>query len=218
MMKTKHIAIRHHLHAEDGRSLVETIAVCMIAALLLAFTVPQVINARRLMRSVALPREVAAQLRFARQQAMSQRQAFTFQYNDVDKKIRIIDHQASGPAVLSAAGYPNTTGSVIVLEVPLAYDKSPVPIADFKYGVPSGITNSNLSDGTSMTALSSNTVNVTFQPDGSVVDANGNAVNRSLYFYNNRVQKETAAAVSVLGTAGRVKVWRYNRSANQYQE
>src|SRR5438477_6778560 len=60
-------------HSSSGRSIIETLVVVTIAAVLGAAVVPQMISARRMMRSAALPREVVAQLRFAKQQAMSQR-------------------------------------------------------------------------------------------------------------------------------------------------
>src|SRR2546425_7237013 len=105
-------------HSNSGGSVIEALMVVTIAAVLMAVTLPQIISARRLTRSAALPREIATQLRFARQQAMSQRQAFTFQYDDTTKQITIIDHQASGAGILSAAGYPNTAGSIIALTIP----------------------------------------------------------------------------------------------------
>jgi Tfp pilus assembly protein FimT len=179
--------------------------------------VPQIITARRLMRSNALPREIVTQLRFARQQAMSQRQAFTFQYDNSTKKISVIDQQAAGPTVLSATGYPNTAVSVTVLSIPVSAGGG-LPTAEVSFGVPTGITATTLGDNTTPTALVSNKINITFQPDGTVVDANGNPTNRTLFFYNNVVPNQTACAISVLGAAGRIKIWRYSASANQYAE
>lgn len=106
-------------HSHSGTSMVEVLAVVAIATILTAVAVPQVISARRLIRSASLPREVASQMRYARQQAMSQRQAFTFQYDDLAKQITIIDHQATGYTLLSASGYPNTAGSITALTIPL---------------------------------------------------------------------------------------------------
>jgi Tfp pilus assembly protein FimT len=207
----------HGRHSESGASLLETLAVVAIASILTAITVPQVISARRLMRSNALPREIVTQLRFARQQAMSQRQAFTFQYDNATKKISIIDQQAAGPAVLNATGYPNTAVSVTVLSIPVSGGGG-LPTAEVSFGVPTGITATTLGDNTTPTALVSNKINITFQPDGTVVDANGNPINRTLFFYNNVVPNQTASAISVLGAAGRIKIWRYSASANQYAE
>jgi Tfp pilus assembly protein FimT len=204
-------------HSESGKSVVEVLAVIAIASILTAVAVPQVLSARRLIRSNALSREVSTQLRFARQQAMSQRQAFTFQYDNSLKKVNIIDHQAAGPAVLSAAGYPNTAGSITVLSIPLA-GSGGLPTSEVSFGVPTGITATTLGDNTTPTSLSSNKLNITFQPDGTVVDSNGNTTNRTLFFYNNVVPSQTASAISVLGAAGRIKIWRYSTSASQYVE
>jgi Tfp pilus assembly protein FimT len=204
-------------HSESGKSVVETLAVLAIASILTAVAVPQVLSARRLIRTNSLSREISAQLRFARQQAMSQRQAFTFQYDDTLKKVNIIDHQAAGPTVLSASGYPNTAGSITVLSIPIA-GSAGLPTSEVSFGAPSGITATTLGDNTTPTSLSSNKLNITFQPDGTVVDSNGNTTNRTLFFYNNVLPSQTASAISVLGAAGRIKVWRYSTSASQYVE
>jgi Tfp pilus assembly protein FimT len=203
-------------HSNSGTSMVEVLAVVAIATILTAVALPQVISARRLIRSASLPREIAAQLRFARQQAMSQRQAFTFQYDDSTKQITIIDHQATGYTLLSASGYPNTAGSTTALRVPLGGGGG-LPAAEISFGVPTGITVTSLGDTSTPTALVSNKLTITFQPDGTVQDANGNYVNRTLFFYNNIIPNQTACAISVLGSAGRIKIWRYT-SGNTYAE
>jgi len=213
--------------SQSGRSMVETLAVVAIASLLTAMAVPQLLNARRLIRSNALPREIATQLRFTRKQAMTQRQAFTFQYDDSSKTIKVFDHNnnnnatsgcnITGTAVLSASGYPNTACSTTVLTVPLA--TGPIAPADLSYGIPTGINaNSTLDDGNTMTALTGTVVNITFQPDGTVVDSTGAYAKPTLFFYNAQIPTQTAVAVSVLGAAGRIKVWRYSTSATKYAE
>lgn len=204
-------------HSNSGTSMVEVLAVVAIATILTAVAIPQVISARRMIRSASLPREVAAQLRYARQQAMSQRQAFTFQYDDATKQITIIDHQNTGFTLLSASGYPNTANSITALTVPLGAGGG-LPASEISFGVPSGITVTSLGDTSTPTALVSNKLTVTFQPDGTVVDANNNYVNRTLFFYNNKIPNQTACAISILGSAGRIKIWRYTASANAYVE
>ena len=204
-------------HSNSGTSMVEVLAVVAIATILTAVAVPQVISARRMIRSASLPREIASQLRFARQQAMSQRQAFTFQYDDSAKQVKIIDHQATGATLLSASGYPNTAGSITALTVPVGGGGG-LPASEISFGVPTGITVTSLDDTSTPTALVSNNLTVTFQPNGTVVDANGNFVNRTLFFYNNKIPNQTACAISILGSAGRIKIWRYSDSANKYVE
>lgn len=218
----------HSRHSECGQSVIETLIVIAIASLLTAVAVPQIISARRLMRSATLPREVAAQLRFARQQAMSQRQAFTFQYDNSTKQIKIFDHNNNnnataacnikGTDVLVATNYPNTACTTTVLTVPLGGGGG-LPSSEITFGVPSTITNTTLGDNSTPTALTGTVINITFQPDGTVLDSAGNFVkDRTLFLYNNQVPTETAAAISVLGPSGRVKIWRYDTSASKYAE
>jgi len=211
------VAKAQRWHSHSGTSMVEVLAVVAIATILTTVAVPQIISARRMIRSASLPREIATQLRFARQQAMSQRQAFTFQYDDSTKQITIIDHQATGYALLSASGYPNTAGSLTALTVPLGGGGG-LPASEISFGIPNGISLASLSDTSTQTALSSNKLTITFQPDGTVQDANGNYVNRTLFLYNNKIPNQTACAISVLGSAGRIKIWRYTASASKYVE
>src|SRR5262249_34127679 len=140
-----------------------------------------VLSARRLMRSAALPREVVTQLRFAKQQAMSQRQAFTFQYDDSTKQITIIDHNNNGNATASCnvsgatiagqvdAGNPNTACSQVVQTIPLG--GGAVPASEISVGVPSTLSvSSTLDDSSTPTTLTNYKLYITFQPDGSVID------------------------------------------------
>ncbi|MDX6443049.1 MAG: hypothetical protein QOH71_123 [Blastocatellia bacterium] len=203
--------------SNSGRSIIEVVIVVAIASILTAVAVPQVISARRMIRSASLPREIASQLRYARQQAMSQRQAFTFVYDDANKQISIVDHQATGAALVGASGYPNTAGSVNALTVPVGGGAG-LPASEITFGVPTGISTPTLADTSTPTALVSNKFTVTFQPDGTVLDVNGNTTNRALFFYNNKIPNQTAFAISILGSAGRVKIWRYTASANAYVE
>ncbi len=218
---------KSYRHDETGRSMIETLLVVAILALLTAIAVPQMISARRLMRSASMPREVATQLRYTRQQAMSQAQTFTFQYDNSNKTIKIFDHNNSnnataacnmpGKNVLSQTGFPATACTTTVLTIALASGAG-LPASEVSYGIPSGISATTLDDGNSMTSLSGTVVNITFLSDGTAIDAAGNYVRPALFFYNNLIPTQTASAVSVLGAAGRIKVWRYSTSASKYVE
>lgn len=202
--------------SEDGVSLLELILVLAIMGIVVSMGVLQVASMRRLNSSTAIPVQLKIQLRLARQQAMSQRRAVTLQYDDQTKQVSIIRQPAAGKAVLSLPNFPNATGSVQVSSMTLTGNG--VDLSDLVYGLPGSIS-STLSDGTSLTSLPGNKkINITFQPDGSVIDANGNPVNFALFFYNSKAPKVTASAVSVLGSAGRVKTWNYNGNANKYVE
>jgi hypothetical protein len=75
-----------------------------------------------------------------------------------------------------------------------------------------------LGDGISMTPLLNSQINVTFQPDGSVIDAAGNPMGTGLFIYNSVTPRRTAAAMSVVGASGRIKIWRYDQNANAFAE
>jgi hypothetical protein len=51
-----------------------------------------------------------------------------------------------------------------------------------------------------------------------VIDAAGNPVGVAMFIYNNRAARGTASAISVMGASGRIKIWRYDHSANLYTE
>jgi Tfp pilus assembly protein FimT len=192
------------------------IVVAMISVLT-AFVLPQLIAARRLSRSLGITREVLTQLRHTRQLAISQRQAFTFQYDNSTKQISIIDHNCNtGSTLFIDPSYPNTAGSTVLTAIPLASETQ--LSSEMIYGIPAGLPNGTLGDGIAMTPLFHNQLNITFQPDGSVIDGTGNPVGRALFLYNNRAARATASAISVLGASGRVRIWRYHPVDHLYAE
>lgn len=204
----------------NGFSIVEMLTVVAIMLVIGGFALPQLAASRRLIRSSAVPRELMTQLRYARQLAMSQRQAITFQYDDANKQITLYDHGANsaGTTILSAANYPQTSGSTVAGTFPLT--SFGIPAGEISYGRPTvaGFPTSALPDNTNLVSLTNSKVNITFQPDGRVINSAGVATDFALFFYNPLMQKETAVAISVLGSAGRIKPWRYSTYANAFKE
>ena len=227
------------LRSSHGFSLIELLIVLTIVAILTALAIPAMVTQRRLLRSTAVTREIMTQLRYARQLAMSQRQSITFQYDDSTKQIKIINHnnnQSATPscnlsrtALLGAAGYPNTACSTAVTTIPLT--QGGLSASEIIYGIPAGsslppgapvIPVTKLDDNILMTPLTpagaGGKLNITFQADGSVIDAAGIPLDRAMFFFNNAAAQSTASAISVVGASGRVKVWRYNQIGNNYAE
>jgi len=222
--------VRETRHTPDlrcrGFSLIELLIVVGLICIFSAIALPQMIAQRRLSRSIGVTREIMSQMRYARQLAMSERKAFTFCYDNVNKQITIIDHNNlrtdpnSGKAVLTLANYPNTAGSTIVATYPLS--QGGLDSSEVTYGIPTGLPTVALGDQVTLTALTNNRLNITFQRDGSVINSSGTVSDRNpqdtaLFIYNSRVPAATASAISVLGASGRVKIWRYN-NVNRYAE
>jgi prepilin-type N-terminal cleavage/methylation domain-containing protein len=222
---TGRVNSRRQLRSAKGFTVIELVVVAAIISILGAISVQQLVGSRKLMRSAAVTREIVSALRDTRQMAISQRRAITFQYDDVKKQVNIINHGTdadgvgiSGAGVLTASGYPNTVGSSVERTYQLA--STGVPASDIAYGLPTGAASgaSTLGDKTVLTALTNQKLNVTFQPDGSVVSSTGATRDVALFIYNASKQKETAMAISVLGGTGRIKAWRYSSGTGNYVE
>ncbi|MGC2234816.1 MAG: GspH/FimT family pseudopilin [Pyrinomonadaceae bacterium] len=192
------------LTKNKGFSLPELLIVLLVGAIILVLALPQLISSRRLMKFSAMQKQVSASLIEARQEAMSQRKAVTFCYDDRNKQLITYggDFGAFGDAKNKVH---NLTGFG-------------VDSADIIYGRPSGAPSSALNDTTNMTSTTRSLVEITFQPDGSVIDASNNPQNNALFFYHNKYKKDAAFAVSILGAGGRIKVWRYSKGVNAYVE
>jgi prepilin-type N-terminal cleavage/methylation domain-containing protein len=228
------------LKSSQGVSLIELMMVFTIISILSALAIPAMIAQRRLLRSAAVTREIMTQLRYARQFAMSQRQSITFQYDDSTKQIKIINHNNSGSlvpscnlsrtAILVASGYPNTACSTVVATIALT--QGGLIAGEITYGIPAGspplpagapvIPVTRLDDNILMTPLTpvgaGGKLNITFQADGSVIDAAGIPLDHAMFLFNSVNAQTTAAAISVVGASGRVKIWRYTLNGNHYAE
>lgn len=189
---------------QNGFGLVEIIIVVLVIAIIVVLALPTIISSRRQVRFSGVQKQVTSALREARQEAMEQKTVVTFHYDDTNKSI-----------ILWGGGF-GKQGDSRNRTIPVATEGAQPN--DVVYGLPSGAPVSDLGDGTNITSLSSNAVDITFQSDGSVMDASNHAQNKALFFYCPQNPADTAFAVSVLGAGGRTKLWRYNRQANVYAE
>jgi prepilin-type N-terminal cleavage/methylation domain-containing protein len=189
---------------QTGFSLPELVVVLLVAAIILVLALPQIISSRRLFRFAGVQRQVATALRETRQEAMSQRRPVTFRYDNGTKML------------VAFGGDFGALGDVKNRFTRLA--DAGLEDADIVYGKPPGAPAAALGDTTNLTALTASAVEITFQPDGSVLDGSGNPQNKALFFYHDKYRNETAFAVSVLGAGGRIKTWRFSEGANAYIE
>ena len=189
---------------QNGYGLIELVIVLLIVAIVVLLALPQIMTSRRLFRFSGVQRQVVSALREARQEAMSQRAAITFQYDNANKRTVIW-----GGSFGNLGNAKNRVATVV---------GDGLQPDDIVYGRPTGASTAALGDGTNITNLTGNKVNVTFQTDGSVIDGSNNPQNEALFFYGAQNPAETAFAISVLGAGGRTKIWRYNVGANIYVE
>jgi len=209
---------RERRPGERGLSLIEIVVALAIIGTIAAFAVPQLSGTRRAMRAAGLPRDLTSQLRSARQFAISRNRAVTFQLDVEERSISILQHEdgLTGTDVLNEVNYPETAGHEVVRQVPMAaWGASADTIT---YGKPAAATKINLDDDTELAPLVDNKVNITFQPDGSVLNANGTFGNLALFLYDSYDENNTASAVSILGASGRIKIWRYQHDDEQFVE
>lgn len=189
---------------QHGFGLLELLIVLLIVAIIVVLALPQVITSRRLFRFSGMQRQMTTTLREARQEAMSQRKPITFRYDNAAKKIIIW------------GGSFGAAGAAENRITPIAGDG--LAPEDLIYGRPTGAPVSALGDGSNITPLTDNKLEIVFQSDGSVVDANDNPQNKALFFYSPKAPDDAAFAVSVLGAGGRVKIWQFNKGVNSYVE
>jgi hypothetical protein len=166
------------------------------------------------------------QLRYARQLALTQsgatptgalsRVAFTFQYDDTAKQVKIIGPIPAGPTGLTDGAYPNNTGSSVVTKVALT--QGGLSTSEISTGIPSGLAGAPTAvDGITAASLAGGNLNITFQPDGTVLDSTNTPIDQGLFIYdsyNSAVSQGTASAITIRGASGRVKIWRYTVNAN----
>lgn len=215
--------------SSSGFSLAELLIVLLIMGIVSAYALPKLIGSSRLIGAAGIPREVLTYMRFARQEAIAQEVVVTFRYDDATKTITIINHRERGitydPATDSMVKLPGNTApsanevpDKIIEQIPLARMGSTT--RDITYGRVDGKPDDTpLTDGTLMLTLpTSKKINISFQTDGSVVDSANSPLNRTLFLYNTLVKKQSGFAISVLGTTGRVKLWRYDSNVDKYAE
>lgn len=202
--KMKNLTNNKEIRGQKGFSLPELLIVLLIISILAVLALPQIAASRRLMRFTGMQRQVVSTLTETRQAAMSQRKPITFQYNDTNKKI-ILYGGSFGALGDSRNQTVDLTGSGI-------------EPGEISYGRPAGALTSALADTSNITPLVSQKLEVTFQSDGSVINAANAPQNNALFFFDVNHPSEMAFAVSVLGAGGRVKVWRYNQNIQQYVE
>ncbi len=189
---------------QEGIGMPEIIIVMLIIAIVAVLALPQMIASRELFRFSGMQREIVTLLREARQDAMAQRKPITFVYQDGQKRVVLYGGNFGVKGDAKNRFYE--------------FGNSGVLADDISYGRPVFVPTSALADGTNLTALTSGEVEITFQSDGSVLDASDNPEDFAVFFFHRDHSGEASFGVSILGAGGRLKLWRYSKGVNSYVE
>jgi prepilin-type N-terminal cleavage/methylation domain-containing protein len=174
---------------EEGFSLTEVLIAVLILLVLVATTLPMINSAMKNFKITQAAQIVMMQMRYARQMAIDQRR---------NMRVSFTDAVGSNPAAISILQL-DTAYSVVktVLQLNL-----PTPM---KFGSVAGVTPVTPESGITVFG-SSDTVD--FCPNGSAADSTGAYIN-GYKLVSDGVDAATIRAISIFGTTGRVKSYRY---------
>lgn len=171
-----------------GFSLIELLVVIGIMAVVSATAGLQIIQARATLQGDGGMRVVLAQMRMAREMAISERRCMQVVFIGTSA-VRIVREEVPGPTTttLSTVGIENDIEFLLTNGVP---------------DTPDAFGNTTATDFGSATT-------VKFTPDGTLVDANGNVTNGSVFLAQPGAFL-SARALTVLGSTGRIRAWRWD--------
>lgn len=176
---------------QAGFSVLETLLVVSIMGVMASMAVLQVGNARPAIKGDSAMRTVIAQMRTARELAITQRRYMRLSFGDPNK-VEILREEVPGPSTTSV-------GSTVI-EGGIAYSViSGLPDTPDSFGLGSAV---NFGTAT----------NVKFTPDGTLVNQDGQTVNGTVLLSLSN-QKQSARAITVLGSTGRIRGYRWDGSA-----
>ncbi len=194
----------NEINKGGGFSVIELLIVLIIIAIIAVFALPQILSSQRLISFTGIKNEMVSVFREVRQDAISQRKPISIRYDDSKKELVV----AGGSYGVSGAA----TNKIIPLHGGGIYAEN------IKFGRPPSVPAAALGDSTTESNLTAGVIDISFQGDGSVRDGADNPLDHALYFYSDVLAADTAFALSILGSSGRVKVWTYSVADGKYVE
>jgi type II secretory pathway pseudopilin PulG len=184
--------------SEHGFTLVETLMSVMFIGILGAMALFEIGSARPALIADGVMRTVMAQLNLARETAVAQRRQIDVVF-DQDKQIVRLFKKDLPPAtsrtlmaeIAFEGGVRFGMPATLPVDTPDRFGKS-APVMFGSGGAP--------------------TLDISFNSDGVLVDSMGNSLNGSIFLMLPKVD-ESARAVTVLGSIGRVRGYRWNGRA-----
>jgi len=178
---------RGRASSQQGFSLLETMVTLTIAAIVGGMATANLVAARRAIQGDGAMRMVMTQLNTAREMAITQRRLMEVQFAG-GNIVRVVRHETPGNAT--------TTVATAILESRAQFALTPnVPDTPDAFG-----TAAPVSFGLAQAVM--------FNTDGTLIDTNGSPVNGSVFLAITG-QPESTRAVTVLGSTGRVRGYKW---------
>ncbi len=185
---------------EDGFTLVEMMVVTALVGILTGVAVVQVTATRNMVKGDSAMRTVLANMNQAQMMAIQQRRYVRVQFDTTVHRISIVREETTGTTTtLGTAMFES--GAQLTLT-------SGLPDTPDAFGNTAATSFYNPVNGT-FASLVNTTQVVKFAPDGTLVDWNGNLTNGTVFTAIPN-QGPSARAVTVLGSTGRIRGYRWD--------
>jgi prepilin-type N-terminal cleavage/methylation domain-containing protein len=181
--------IHRAANSERGFTLIETMMAVMLIGILGSMAIFQIGSARPAMVADGAMRTVMGQLNLARETAVAQRRQVDVVCDEDKQVLRLIRRDLP-------------EGTTVLAETPFE--------SGVRYGIPDSLPSDTPDQFGKSAAVSFGAAqSISFNTDGMLIDAGGSPVNGTIFLM---LPKQTLSlrAVTVLGTVGRVRGYRWN--------
>lgn len=178
------------LRSERGYNLIEMMFVLGIMAVLAGMAVVQIGTTRDAMRGDGAMRVVLAQMNQARELAITQRRYMRVTF--------------SGTSTVNIVREDTTTTTTTLSSVPFE--------GGVKFSLITGVPDTPDAFGRSAAVYFGSATNVKFSPDGTLVNQDGQSANGTIFTAIPNLPM-TARAVTILGSTGRIRGYRWDGQA-----
>jgi prepilin-type N-terminal cleavage/methylation domain-containing protein len=178
--------------SEAGYSLIEMVVVVGIMSVLGGMAVFQMTSTRSAMKGDAAMRVVLSQLNYARENAITQRRNMKMVF-DLGNRVQVLREETDGTTtVLTTMLFESgsTFGQLVSGDTPDTFGNSST-------------------DGITFTGATGTPLQIRFTPDGKFVNQDG-ATQNGTVLVGNPGDVLTARAVTVMGSTGRIRGYRWD--------